>query len=323
MTAQIQAPEVYMLEKYSSLDYFVELRDQWEVLLRHVENCLESYMKNLPSQYRSQPLPEQPDIVWGHRVLPNFRDTMQALNEGVILISHHDYIGLHHAWGVRGDHKGQMDYSTSWMANEDERKYRKLLEEAVIYARNICITEGGDWNPLDLLNHYKISRDFSHPASLPAYRVDKNIFVVSGEKIKRTGIYMPNVRHSCAEFLSIRYDEAPLAKVYNGTRDIKDLTSGEKWDEELILEERRCTWYLVERIADSDNARSSNALLIEEAALSSTRRLASGEVCQEAGFYFTPARPESRRYFDKGDVMPTFDAAYGNTIWQWDSDQAS
>lgn len=312
-----------MLEKYSSLDYFVELRDRWEVLVRHVENCLESYMRNLPSRYRSQPLPEQPDIVWGQRVLPNFRDTLQALHEGVILVSHHDYTGLHHAWGVMGDHKGQMDYSTSWMAKEDEKQYRNLLEAAVIYARNICITEGGDWNPLDLLNHSKMSRALDQPASWPAYRVDKNIFVASGEKIERTGIYVPNVKYSCAEFLSTRYDEAPLAKVYIGIRDIKDPASGEKWDEELILEEQTCTWYLVERTADSDHAPSSSALFIEELALSSARRLASGEVCHEAGFYFTPASPQSRRYFDKGDEMPTFDAAYGNTIWQWDSDQTS
>ncbi len=53
-----------------------------------------------------------------------------------------------------------------------------------------------------------------------------------------------------------------------------------------------------------------------------TLRLAGGETCKVAGFYFSPARENSRRYFRTGEALPVFDAHYGETIWQWDQDQS-
>jgi hypothetical protein len=75
-------------------------------------------------------------------------------------------------------------------------------------------------------------------------------------------------------------------------------------------------WYLVERTDDLDGVSREDA-----SAPLRTRRIAAGDTCPETGFYFTPARPESRRIFQKGEVMPHFDTAYGTTIWQWDSNQ--
>jgi hypothetical protein len=65
--------------------------------------------------YRSRQLPEQPDIVWGERVLPNFRDTLQGLCTGYIMVSHEDLAGLHFAHGPKNDFKGQMDFWSGWM----------------------------------------------------------------------------------------------------------------------------------------------------------------------------------------------------------------
>lgn len=48
------------------------------------------------------------------------------------------------------------------------------------------------------------------------------------------------------------------------------------------------------------------------------RRLAGGELCQVAGYYFSPAIPNSRRFFNVGERMPVREAHYGQTIWQWD-----
>lgn len=51
-------------------------------------------------------------------------------------------------------------------------------------------------------------------------------------------------------------------------------------------------------------------------------RVAAAHSCPEAGFYFTPARLDSRRLFQKGDVMPELGAEYGATIWQRDVNQS-
>jgi hypothetical protein len=154
------------------------------------------------------------------------------------------------------------------------------------------------------------------PAQWPVYRINQNISVRTGNKTPQSGIYVPDLVDSCAQFLSTNYEQAPQAYVVVGFRDLLDPQTGEKYAEEPCLEKKDCTWYLVERAADSGE--------IQHAGVTDTAqlvRVAAGHSCPETGFYFTPARPGSRRLFQKGDVMPDFGAEYGNTIWQRDSDQ--
>ncbi|CAJ0795709.1 hypothetical protein LMG7141_03133 [Ralstonia condita] len=51
-------------------------------------------------------------------------------------------------------------------------------------------------------------------------------------------------------------------------------------------------------------------------------RCEAGETCPKAGYWLTPAKAGSRRYFAHGEVMPTVASDYGSTIWQWDNDQS-
>ncbi len=43
--------------------------------------------------------------------------------------------------------------------------------------------------------------------------------------------------------------------------------------------------------------------------------------CPTSGFWFTPARANSRRHFKQGEPMPDVAGDYGTTIWQWDDNQ--
>lgn len=52
-------------------------------------------------------------------------------------------------------------------------------------------------------------------------------------------------------------------------------------------------------------------------------RIPAGETCSQDGWWFSPAKPGSRRYFKQGEIMPKLDTTYGDTFWQWDSDQGS
>lgn len=48
-----------------------------------------------------------------------------------------------------------------------------------------------------------------------------------------------------------------------------------------------------------------------------------GQPCPQAGWWLTPAKTSSRRYFKAGDVMPAIEGSdYGSTFWQWDIDQS-
>lgn len=49
----------------------------------------------------------------------------------------------------------------------------------------------------------------------------------------------------------------------------------------------------------------------------------AGEPCPEAGWWFTPAKADSRRYFRQGEVMPALSGDYGETYWQWAPDQSA
>ncbi|WP_369987363.1 PoNe immunity protein domain-containing protein [Pseudomonas xanthosomatis] len=48
----------------------------------------------------------------------------------------------------------------------------------------------------------------------------------------------------------------------------------------------------------------------------------SGQKCTKAGYWFSPAMPDSRRYFNEGEVMPEFKgASWGATIWYWSGEE--
>jgi hypothetical protein len=51
-------------------------------------------------------------------------------------------------------------------------------------------------------------------------------------------------------------------------------------------------------------------------------RYAGGESCPRPGWWLTPAKANSRRYFQKGETFPDYPGSdYGSTFWQWSPDQ--
>ena len=47
----------------------------------------------------------------------------------------------------------------------------------------------------------------------------------------------------------------------------------------------------------------------------------AGQPCPKAGYWFSPAQQNSRRYFKQGELMPEFKgSSWGATIWYWSSD---
>lgn len=83
---------------------------------------------------------------------------------------------------------------------------------------------------------------------------------------------------------------------------------------------RPCKWHFVEMIngefEDAAEAQNSNAA-------GTPQRVAADQPCPQAGWWFTPAKQGSRRYFKQGEVFPAIEgSAYGDTFWQWDTDQS-
>ncbi|MDP9880029.1 hypothetical protein J2W25_004290 [Variovorax boronicumulans] len=75
--------------------------------------------------------------------------------------------------------------------------------------------------------------------------------------------------------------------------------------------------------ADGRWTTTKDAPLETEAAASTMLNCPGGEACPKSGWWFTPAKVGSRRYFEAGETMPVIEGSdYGATFWQWDTDQA-
>jgi hypothetical protein len=316
MATPLIPQEIYLIERFCSLKWYGQMRDACEAMFNHAENMLERFMHQLPPRYRARHLSEQPDIVWGERVLPNFKDTMRLLNDGYIKRSHGDYEALGRAHGITGDIRGQtMDYAASWMEDVEpgaEATYYELLYKASDLAWPVARTSSGIWSPGALTTDYDevIKLPLDPPPTWPVYRLNRQVTVKSGQVadtgdiVPQTGIYLPDVDHGFPTLL-IKGNKARRASVV-----LDPIVSRKKGY-------RPTLWTLVERIADTSNL-STTPSLVESTRL----RIEGGQPCPQAGYWFTPAKPDSRRHFRENELMPAFDADYGATIWQWDPNQA-
>ena len=304
--------EIYLLERYSSLEYYGLARDAWEDMVKYVEACLERFMLNLPLDYRSRPLPEQPDIVWGGRALPNFHNTLRELNDGYIRLTHGDYVGLEAACCVRNDFTGQREFSYAWFDEVEaggSAHYFKLLIRAVHYAGNIEPTAGSYWIKTALTTDYfEPGRGaLDPPQAWPRYRVNLKVQVKTGDPVPRTGVYLPDIDDGCAQMLIAGKPAAPASVGYDS-----ETTQN--------VSESPTLWTLVERVAGETVPLEHGLGTVDPL----QQRVPAGENVPQSGWWFTPAQENSRCYIKLGDVFPSIEGStYGATFWQWSPDQSS
>ena len=313
----LTAQECYLLERYTSLEYYGRMRDAWEAMVRYVEDLLDRYMQHLPDAYRNRPLPKQPDVVWGERVLPNFRSTLQSLYDGYIKLSHGDWS----EWGgirVSNDFRGQTEFWPGWMDEVElgaSDKYFDLINVAVELATNVNATGHAWWSKGELGDRYSTERGPLDPPSVwPRYRLDPSIRVASGEPVANAGLYWPEAPDAAIQFLipSIAdrsWTMAPEACV--------GLTSDGLQNDH----EEPTHWIKIERI-DGETVSDGLTNLLTDQDIK-PERVPANKSCPRTGWWFTPAKANSRRYFKLGDVFPTIEgSAYGDTYWQWSPDQS-
>ena len=269
------------------------------------------------SALRIQYTPLSYESELGETVLPNFRETIRLLDDACIKRAAGDYEALGRVVGVSGDIRGQGDYWEGWMDEVEpgaEDKYFDLLHRAGALAQPVEMASGGLWSPGDFTTAYDqvfSTLPLTPPLSWPVYRLNTQVKVKTGERTPVTGFYLPDVDNSIPRLLIKRNDDWGLARKAVVTN--LDGTTGTSTP---------CLWTLIERIADSgggtpgqDNVSGTDARV---------QRVPGGQACPMAGWWYTPAAAGSRRYFNKGDVMPKIEgSAYGDTYWLWDANQDS
>jgi len=308
MSTPLIEQQIYLLERYVSLEYFGMMRDAFNAMLRAGYAALDEFMLHLPNDYRSQHLSHQPDIVWGERVLPNFARTAEYVDAAYErLAMAGDFTALFAANGVINDFAGVgRDYLNYWMPEPFRTEYDAKWSLVMAIAPDICNTVTANWRfgklydiPWGKHSHiyWKL---LPPPKTWPIYRLNPNVQVRTGEEAPRSGIYLPEASESCPQFI-IEGDPAWKAEI--------------GWDESNFKPRsvEPTLWTLVERVADEggpvpgrESWRTDNA----------PARVEGGQPCPHDGFWWTPASREGQGHFKKGDIMPNYTRSqYGATIW--------
>lgn len=315
----LTAQECYLLERYTSLEYYGRMRDAWEAMVHYVEDLLDRYMQHLPDAYRKRPLPKQPDVVWGERVLPNFRDTLQLLYDGYIKFSHGDWEQLRRSSGISGDFRGQGEFWPGWMDEVEagaSDKYFDLIVKASHFAGRINGTGEASW-PQGLLSHrYKRSPfdPWEALSAWPRYRLNPAIRVATGESVIHHGLYWPEAPDAAVQFLLPSVEGKAWTMAPEACVGLSE--SGVQYDHT-----ESTTWIKVERVSGQTVTDGTANLLAEQG--TRPEHVSAGKPCPHTGWWFTPAKANSRRHFNQGDVFPAIDgSAYGDTYWQWSPDQS-
>lgn len=310
MSAPLIPQEIYLLERYSSLNYFGAMRDHFAAMVKAANDALAEFMRNLPPDYRSRHLSEQPDSVWGERVIPNLQWVLDGLSKGYVHLSHGDLNALGQAANVASSFSAiNRDYSWQWMPQPHFDVADRENSEAWERASNINLTALAQWRPGSLSTRFKERNrgPLDAPTTWPRYRLNPQVRVKTGDTVPRSGIYLPDISNSCAQLL-IEGHDAWGATVMRHPEDPNS----------QAFDRVPATWTLVERVANEGGGIPGDEHWRANAA--QRLRCEAGQPCPHEGWWFTPAG-EVRRHFKQGEVMTEVQSDYGQTIWQWDTTQ--
>ncbi len=193
----INPKEFYLLEQFSSAKYFKEMLDTYTNMVAAAEKALEIFMQDLPYNYRDQHVSQQPDVVWGELVLPNFRSTLEGLHTNYKRLLEGEKETIEYAANVKNDLNAQStDYWPDWMDQVNQDDFVYWQGQARRISRNIFITSYGGWLIGDLFEEYdEDSRgSLNLPISLPVYKISHSIKIKTGE------ICIPSEPEASAQF---------------------------------------------------------------------------------------------------------------------------
>lgn len=311
MTTPLIEQEIYLLERYSSLEYFGLMRDAFKAMVNTGWAALDEFMRHLPRDYRKRHLSLQPDIVWGERVLPNLTRTDELLDEAWEKLLNGDYTALHIAGGVRSD-LGSMsrDYRNDWMAEEFRREFDAQQYIVSGTQGGIEATYDTEWERGEMYyptwaeekENMDVNWEFLPPPDTwPIYRLNPDVQVNTTEVVKHTGIYLPEIGDSCPALL-VAGEEAVTAEVGKYPDNFCQAT----------------VWTLVERVADSGGPVPGTEPWREDAPVNLFRRVEGGQPCPREGFWWSPANKSKGQFFKKGEIMPIVTSSeYSQCYWLW------
>ena len=266
---EIRPQEIYLLERYSSAEYFKAMLDAYANMVSAAEKALDIFMQDLPYNYRDQHISQQPDVVWGEHVLPKFRSTLEGLHITYNRLLEGEKEAIEYATNVKNDLNAQStDYWPDWMDQVNQDNFVYWQGQASRISSNIFITSYGGWLVGDLLKEYdEDSRGtLNLPTSLPVYKVSHSVKIKTGEVVFKSGIYIPSNPEASAQLL-IEGHEAIEAYI------------GLDPETDQFISQESVEWMLVERVGDEGG--SAENIQVENL------KGYAGEMCQRSGNWYS------------------------------------
>lgn len=222
---------------------------------------------------------------------------------------------------------------------------RLLKEKALISgASHVCerTASYSDWKPTAYFDHefdqwaiddnaeFNSQYDGRVPLICPETPLPTSVLIESGERVTHDGIWeqvVPGLAPGQTVALNyfVKGAQAPWIDVFNEADGPgQQTTQATSW--RLIWEDTRYrdgmipdeSEYLKDYSAEPEPVIPSVPATVEP----QTGRVGANQPCPQAGYWWTPAKENSRHYFDRGEAMPDFpDSSYGATIWYWDQQQ--
>jgi hypothetical protein len=294
--------EIYLLERYSSLEYFELMRDAFKAMAKTGQAALDKLMHHSPRSYREL------WAVWAKRMICNL-GAGEFLDEAYEKLAGSDYTALQVAAGMRGALTGlTIDYGNEWMAEEFQREFdaqRHIVSRAREGIESTYFTSWGHeamYYPTwaEEKKHWHVYWEFlPPPETWPIYRLNPDVQVNTTEIVKQTGIYLPEIGNSCPAIL-VAGEKAVSAKV--GLRGMPRT--------------RQATlWTLIERVADEGGPIPGQEPWREHAP---PTRVKSGQPCPREGYWCSPANRSTPLIFKKGEIMPIVTSTeFAQNYWQW------
>lgn len=356
-----QKMHVTLLYHFASLEYLKGLQQRVNSLISFIDPALDEAKLDKRDKMLTTPRwgTRNTSENWSNNAWPFLADFQRSIASDIAKRTMEVYSITDANNCARGTAEQSQAWMNPEDYAEFERRMDEVTDYAMNIDYTMDKTQKtGKWTDFILTEEEKSRPDLFRLA--PALRLRTDVLGDSGKTPPRTGVYIPiDDPHGTPQFCWVgkptgqlqesstfnALGEAALTSVGRNSLWIDDgrmqafvqdhirdpaLTSDSFFDYSIknstlcaslvarhAFRSRPCQWIFVEQIHGMHEDWSEN---INKTPVSGPR-VAAGSPCPQPGYYFTPAKADSRRYFDKKESMPHVGGDYGETIWQWDIDQ--
>lgn len=266
---------------------------------------------------------------WGGKMehlLQNFHNAKSALTHGEFAPM------IAFCGGIETIPRGFKESNMEWLSETDQQEFMNRLNAAysvastfsdaimmsIMYSSDNYKNGSADWHyeiPEDMgIVGDHIARNYEEyifpqlPAEIPEYAPDTSVTCKTGEIVPWTGVWVPTTGMGSAALVFARKQ----LQIMQASYELEEI------DEDEIFTVVDTAFHPV---------KPTGRMIPHPAFAQSTPKtrpnVPANTPCPEAGWWFTPALANSRRYFKQGEVMPSVGGDYGDTFWQWSHDQSA